>query len=70
MNEKMGRTKDLYIDHLNDLDKLRREGRHRYDINTLDQEDSQNREIQDRKPDKNKPKERDSDVFNDKRKQV
>ena len=63
----MGRTKDQYIDYLN----------------TLDQEDSQSREIQDRKPDKNKsgslrnnlnhldkPKERDSDVTNDKRKQV
>ena len=50
----MGRTKDQYIDHLNDLDKLRREGRHRYDINTLDQDDPQNREIQDRKPDNNK----------------
>ena len=50
----MGRTKDQYIDYLN----------------TLDQEDSQNREIPDRKPDKNKPKERDSDVTNDKRKQV
>jgi len=33
----MGRTKDQYIDYLN----------------TLDQEDSQNREIQDRKPDNN-----------------
>jgi len=50
----MGRTKDQYIDYLN----------------TLDQEDSQSREIPDRKPDKNKPTERDSDVFNDKRKQV
>lgn len=61
----MGRTKDLYIDHLNDLDKLRREGRHRYDINTLDQDDPQNREIQDRKPDKNKPTERDRNVIDD-----
>ena len=50
----MRRTKDQYIDHLNDLDELRREGRHRYDLNTLDQDDPQNREIQDRKPDKNK----------------
>ena len=33
----MGRTKDQYIDYLN----------------TLDQEDSQSREIQDRKPDNN-----------------
>jgi len=33
----MGRTKDQYIDYLN----------------TLDQDDPQNREIQDRKPDNN-----------------
>jgi len=61
----MGRMKDLYIDHLNDLDGLRREGRHRHDINTLDQEDSQSREIQDRKPDNNKPTERDRNVIDD-----
>ena len=61
----MGRMKDLYIDHLNDLDELRREGRHRHDINTLDQEDSQSREIQDRKPDNNKPTERDRNVIDD-----
>jgi len=50
----MGRTKDQYIEYLN----------------TLDQDDPQNREIQDRKPDNNKPKERDSNVINDKREQV
>ena len=58
MNEKevliMGRTKDQYIDYLN----------------TLDQDDPQNREIQDRKPDNNKPTERDRNVIDDKRKQV
>ena len=67
MNEKMGRTKDQYIDYLN----------------TLDQDDPQNREIQDRKPDNNKyrslknlfnhrdkPTERDGNVIDDKRKQV
>ena len=66
----MGRMKDLYIDHLNDLDGLRREGRHRHDINTLDQEDSQSREIQDRKPDNNKPTERDRNVIDDRQQQV
>ena len=50
----MGRTKDQYIDYLN----------------TLDQDDPQNREIQDRKPDNNKPTERDRNVIDDKRKQV
>jgi len=62
MNEKMGRTKDQYIDYLN----------------TLDQDDPQNREIQDRKPDNNKyrslknlfnhrdkPTERDRNVIDD-----
>ena len=79
----MGRTKDQYIDHLNDLDELRREGRHRYDLNTLDQDDPQNREIQDRKPDNNqsrslrnnlnhldKPTERDRNVIDDRQQQV
>lgn len=51
----MGRTKDQYIDYLNTIDQ---EYSHLY------------WEIQDRKPDKNKPTERDSDVTNDKRKQV
>ena len=45
----MGRTKDQYIEYLN----------------TLDQDDPQNREIQDRKPDNNKPKERDRNVIDD-----
>ena len=62
----MGRTKDQYIDYLN----------------TLDQDDPQNREIQDRKPDNNKSgflrnnlnhldkQERDRNVIDDRQVQV
>ena len=62
----MGRTKDQYIDYLN----------------TLDQDDPQNREIQDRKPDNNQSgflrnnlnhldkQERDRNVIDDRQVQV
>ena len=45
----MGRTKDQYIEYLN----------------TLDQDDPQNREIQDRKPDNNNQNRKDRNVVND-----